>query len=181
MNISDLRVGQGKVDLEAIVIEKLAVREFDKFGKKGKVCEVRIKDASGSIKLTLWNEQVDLVTIGNKIKVINGYVTEFKGDKQLSTGKFGTLEVVAATSNDIIETKSKDLGEHILTLDEVEESQVLEEEFVEPSVEEEVTEDEMKESELLKPKKVEESVPRRTYYDDEDLESDFDVDEERVE
>jgi replication factor A1 len=173
MNISDLRVGQGKVDLEATVIEKLAAREFDKFGKKGKVCEVRVKDASGSIKLTLWNEQVDAVSVGNKIKVINGYVSEFKGEKQLSTGKFGSLEVLDVTS--------KDLGEHILTQDEVEESKTLEEEFVEPPIEEEVTEDEMEESVILKPKKVEESAPKRTYYDDEDLESDFDVDEERVE
>ena len=44
--------------------------------------------------LTLWNEQIEKVKIGNKIAITNGYVGEWQGEKQLTTGKFGTLEVI---------------------------------------------------------------------------------------
>ena len=94
MAIADLQARQGKVDLVAEVIEKGDVREFEKFGKQGKVCDAKIKDDSGDMKLTLWNEQTDMVNVGDKIHITDGYVGEWQGEKQLSTGKFGKLEVV---------------------------------------------------------------------------------------
>ncbi|MDO8643018.1 MAG: SOSS complex subunit B family protein [Candidatus Woesearchaeota archaeon] len=95
MPIADLKAGQGKVDLTVDITEKGDVRTFAKFGKEGRVCNATAKDASGEIKLSLWNEQVDQVNVGDKIKITNGYVSEWQGEKQLSTGKFGTLEVVS--------------------------------------------------------------------------------------
>jgi replication factor A1 len=166
MKISELKVGQGKVDIEASVADKSSPRQFEKFGKAGKVCDVTGKDASGSIKLTLWNEQVDSVNIGDKIKVTNGYVSEFRGERQLSTGKFGKLEVVDKTT--------KDHGEHILTKDEEDEADALNEDLGMPEKEEEVTEDELEAAELEKPQK------KPLEYDDE-FDDDLDVDEEKVE
>ncbi|MBW2974570.1 hypothetical protein KY366_02535 [Candidatus Woesearchaeota archaeon] len=94
MEIKDLQARQGQVDIIAQVTEKGDVREFEKFGKKGRVCNAKIKDSSGEITLTLWNEQVDQVNVGSKIHIINGWVSEWQGEKQLSTGKFGQLEVL---------------------------------------------------------------------------------------
>ena len=94
MKLGELRVGQGKIDVEAEVIEKGEPRSFQKFGKEGKVCNATLKDDSGTIKLTLWNDEVDAVKIGDKVKITNGYVSEFQGEKQLSAGRFGKLEVV---------------------------------------------------------------------------------------
>ncbi len=94
MNIAELQVGQGKVDIVGEITKVEEPRTFNKFGKDGKVANAVLKDVSGEIKLTLWNEQVDQVKQGNKVHIANGYVSEFKGEKQLSTGKFGTLEIV---------------------------------------------------------------------------------------
>lgn len=94
MAIKELQARQGQVDLVADVLSKDSVREFEKFGKKGRVCNAKIKDATGEITLTLWNDQVDLVKVGSKIHIINGWVSEWQGEKQLSTGKFGQLEIV---------------------------------------------------------------------------------------
>lgn len=94
MEIKDLQAGQGKVDMIVEVTEVQEPREFNKFGKTGKVANAKAKDATGEITLTLWNEQVDLVKAGTKVHIINGYVSEYKGEKQLGTGKFGRLEVV---------------------------------------------------------------------------------------
>lgn len=94
MEIKDLEPRQGKVDLVAEVSEKGDIREFEKFGKKGRVCSAKAKDASGEIILSLWNEQIDDIDIGDTIEITNGYVSEFQGEKQLTTGKFGKLKVI---------------------------------------------------------------------------------------
>lgn len=96
MNIAELNAGQGKVDIEAEVIDKAEPREFTKFGSTGRVCNATIKDESGEMSLTLWNDEIDQVKVGDKVKITNGYVSEFQGEKQLSAGKFGKLEVVTA-------------------------------------------------------------------------------------
>ncbi len=94
MKISELQLRQGNVDIEAEVIEKGDVRTFEKFGKTGRVCNAKIKDDSGEIALTLWNEDIDKVNVGDKIKLTNGYVNEWQGEPQLTTGRMGKLEVV---------------------------------------------------------------------------------------
>ena len=76
------------------VVEKGDVREFEKFGKTGKVCTAVIKDESGQMNLTLWNEDIDKINVGDKVHVTNGYVNEWQGEMQLTSGKFGKLEVV---------------------------------------------------------------------------------------
>jgi len=45
------------------------------------------KDASGDIKITLWNDDIGKVKAGDKVKIENGYVSEWQGEMQLSTGK----------------------------------------------------------------------------------------------
>jgi len=94
MNISEIQARQGKIDVEAEVISKDEPREFEKSGNKGKVCNCTIKDDSGNIKLTLWDDHCDKVKIGDKVKITNGYCNEFQGEKQLTAGKFGKLEVI---------------------------------------------------------------------------------------
>ena len=57
-----------------------------------------ISDDTGSISISLWGENIDLVNMGDKVKVTNGYVGEFRGTPQLSTGKYGKIEVVEKAS-----------------------------------------------------------------------------------
>jgi len=98
--ISDLKAGQGKVDVEAKVSSKAEPRVMEKYGKELKVCNATIKDDSGEIMLSLWNADVDKVNEGDTIRITNGYVSEFNGKKQLTSGKFGKLEVVGATGKE---------------------------------------------------------------------------------
>ena len=95
MNIKDLRNGMKRVTVEANIVEKGETREVRSRYKDEtyKVADAVVADETGSIKLTLWNEQIDQVEVGNKIKIENGYVTSFKGEIQLNVGKFGTMTV----------------------------------------------------------------------------------------
>ncbi|HII16966.1 TPA: hypothetical protein HA361_03570 [Candidatus Woesearchaeota archaeon] len=100
MNISELQAKQGNVEVVADVVEKGEVRTWEKFGKEGRVCSAKIRDDSGTVVLSLWNEQAEKVNVGDRVKVTNGYVSEFRGDMQLSTGKFGKLEVVGKAGDE---------------------------------------------------------------------------------
>jgi replication factor A1 len=94
MKINELQPRQGKVDIEMEIIEKGEVREFQKFGNPERVCTAIAKDDTGQIKLTLWNDEIEQVDVGDKVKITNGYVNEFQGEKQLSAGHFGKMEVI---------------------------------------------------------------------------------------
>ena len=95
MNIRDLRNGMRRVTVEAKVVEKGEPRQVRSRYKDETytVADARIEDETGSIKLTLWNEQIDQVNVDNKVKIENGYVTSFKGEIQLNVGRFGSLTV----------------------------------------------------------------------------------------
>jgi len=95
MNIADLRNGMKRVSIEAIVKEKGTPRQvMSRFGTETyTVADAIVADESGSIKMTLWNEQIAQVKVNDKIKIENGYVTSFKGEVQLNVGKFGKMTV----------------------------------------------------------------------------------------
>ena len=95
MNIKDLRNGMKRVTVEANIVEKGEPREVRSRYKDETymVADAVIADETGSLKLTLWNEQIDQVEVGNKIRIENGYVTSFRGEIQLNVGKFGTMTV----------------------------------------------------------------------------------------
>ncbi len=99
MKLIDLKAGQGKVDVEVVVKSMNPPRTFNKYGKDMKVANAIISDDSGEMTLSLWNDDADKVKVGDKVKVTNGYVSEFNGQKQLSSGKFGKLEVVNGSSH----------------------------------------------------------------------------------
>lgn len=96
LEIKDLRDGMKRVEVEATVVEKNPSREVQSRYKDETytVADVIVEDGSGTIKLTLWNEQIDQVNPGDQIKIENGYITSFKGDIQLNVGKYGKLTVL---------------------------------------------------------------------------------------
>jgi len=101
MQIKDLKPKQGNVDIIIDVIDVGVPREFQKFGKAGKVSTAIAKDETGDIKLTLWNDDIEKVNSGDKVHLTNGYVNEWQGEMQLTTGKLGKLEVVGKGDLDL--------------------------------------------------------------------------------
>ena len=95
MKVKDLKPKQGNVDITIDVVDVGTPREFQKFGKNGRVANAIAKDETGDIKLTLWNEDIDKIKSGDKVHIINGYVNEWQGEMQLTTGRMGKLEIVA--------------------------------------------------------------------------------------
>ena len=94
MQIKDLTPKQGNVDIIVDVIDVELPREFQKFGKAGRVANAIAKDETGDIKLTLWNDDIDRIKAGDKVHLTNGYVNEWQGEMQLTTGRMGKMEVI---------------------------------------------------------------------------------------
>lgn len=92
MKISELQPKQGNVEVEGTILEISPAREFQKFGRPGKVANSILQDDSGKIVLTLWNEDVDRFKEGDKVAIKNGYVNEWQGEKQLTSGRYGSIE-----------------------------------------------------------------------------------------
>jgi len=146
MKISELKPRQSSVNVEVEVVELGEVREFQKFGRAGRVATANIKDDSGEIKLTLWNEDIDKVKVGTKIKITNGYVNEFQGEMQLTAGRFGKLEIVGEEGEEELKETEKEekavaeVGEETKEKEEgPSEEEVSKEEEIEAEKEEEIS------------------------------------------
>lgn len=111
MLISEIKPRQGKIDATVTIVSIEEPREFEKFGNKGRVATAKVKDSSGEIDLTLWNDDIDKVKVGDKVKITNGYCGEFQGEKQLTSGRFGKLEVVDGEEKE--ESKEEDKEEAV--------------------------------------------------------------------
>ena len=92
LRIRDLRTGMSHVNLKAKVLEiprpKLV---FTRFGNYVSVANALIADETGTIKLCLWNERIDSISVGDTIHIENARTSTFRGERQLSIGKNGTL------------------------------------------------------------------------------------------
>ncbi|MFH1056246.1 MAG: OB-fold nucleic acid binding domain-containing protein [Candidatus Micrarchaeota archaeon] len=94
MKISELTPGTGSVNLEVEVVGVEPPREINKNGRVLRVANATIRDDSGTISLVLWNDAIDQIQEGSKIKITNGYVNTWQDKLQLTLGKFGKMEVL---------------------------------------------------------------------------------------
>jgi len=56
-----------------------------------KVAEAFMSDGTGTIKLVLWEEQIQQVRQGMMVRIENCYVSSFRGTLQLNIGKYGRV------------------------------------------------------------------------------------------
>jgi ssDNA-binding replication factor A large subunit len=95
VKISEIKEGDSEINVEGEITEKTYAREVrSKYGRVLMVADATLKDETGKIVLTLWNEQVKQVMVGDKIKIENGYAKSYKNILQLSTGKYGKITVI---------------------------------------------------------------------------------------
>jgi replication factor A1 len=57
------------------------------------VSNVKITDDTGSIRLSLWNKQIDTVNVGDEIDIRGGHVAKYRGNLQLRLGKKGSVSI----------------------------------------------------------------------------------------
>lgn len=96
MRVQDLRA-ESKVDmLEVVIKEKGAVRDFtSRTGSSGKVCDAKAVDDEGQeVSVSLWNEEIQRVQPNDRVRITNGWAREWRGNLQVTAGRYGKLEVL---------------------------------------------------------------------------------------
>ena len=51
------------------------------------------EDDSGQVKVSLWNDDIAKVNVGDQIRIRNGYSRLFRDEVHVSAGMYGTLEL----------------------------------------------------------------------------------------
>ena len=92
--IQNLRHGMRKVNLEAEILEIHKPQLIrSQYGNSVLLTNAQISDETGEVKLCLWGEQPNLVAVGDIVEIKNALVRTFKGEKQVSLGRTGTITV----------------------------------------------------------------------------------------
>lgn len=95
VKVGELNPSSRAVNVLAKVVSKSEVRNIaaGRDGSPHKVSDALIGDETGSVYLTLWDDNIDKVKDSDTILVKNGYVNLFRGNIRLNIGKYGTLEI----------------------------------------------------------------------------------------
>lgn len=94
MLIKDLKPKEGNVELDVKVVEVRDIKETVSHGKAIRVAKAVIEDGSGKCMLTLWNDEIDNIHVGDYLRIRNGWCDEWKGEIQVTAGKYGSLEKI---------------------------------------------------------------------------------------
>ncbi|MBD3303777.1 hypothetical protein GF343_01405 [Candidatus Woesearchaeota archaeon] len=95
MKVSDLK---DKTQVDEITL-KIVEKEEPKDVRGGtlKMCNCTAEDDTGKVTVTLWQADVDKVNVGDTIKITKGWAQDYQGKLQVSSGRFGQLEVVGGS------------------------------------------------------------------------------------
>jgi len=91
LKIAELKPGMRRVDVAGKIVDMETPRDVQtKFGP-GQVASATLQDESGTVKVTLWNENITKVAVNDTVQIENGYVDSFRGELQLNVGRYGKL------------------------------------------------------------------------------------------
>jgi len=93
--VGELTPASRAVNVTAKVVSKSEIREIPmgRDGSAHRVCDALVGDLTGSIYLTLWDDNIAKVNENDTLRIENGYVTLFKGNMRLNIGKYGKLDI----------------------------------------------------------------------------------------
>jgi len=93
--IDNLRFGMKGIDVKATIVEVPPIKPvMSRWGSPCYVSNVKIEDETGSIRLSLWNKQIDKVRVGDEVELTNCSVSRFAGQPQLRLKRKSTMSVI---------------------------------------------------------------------------------------
>ncbi|MGA8542332.1 MAG: OB-fold nucleic acid binding domain-containing protein [Thermoplasmata archaeon] len=88
--IASLQANQNAT-IDATITAISAVRDVSTSRGPAQVADATLQDETGTIILTLWGEDIKRFTVGQKIRITDGWVKDFRGKLQISTGRSGKI------------------------------------------------------------------------------------------
>lgn len=91
--IATLRANQNATFLATITAIS-APREVTTSRGASQVADATLQDETGTTTLTLWGEDIQRYSVGQKVQISDGWVKDFRGKLQVSMGRSGKISVV---------------------------------------------------------------------------------------
>lgn len=88
--IASLRANSNAT-IDATITAISAVRDVTTSRGASQVADATLKDDTGEITLTLWGDDTKRFTVGQKIRITDGWVKDFRGKLQVSMGRSGKI------------------------------------------------------------------------------------------
>ncbi len=108
VHIKDLKAGMKGVSLRARVTEisspKLVLTRLNEYVL---FANATLSDRNSTIKVPLWNERIQSISINDKVQIDNARVTVFRGEKQLRIGRYGKLKIVESNPSHAAESTAE--------------------------------------------------------------------------
>lgn len=94
--ISELGSFSRRINTVVKVVSKTPPREVTskEDGSAHKVAEALVADDTGSVYMTLWDDDVDEVEEDQVLRLNNAYMNTFKGSLRLNIGRYGSRETL---------------------------------------------------------------------------------------
>lgn len=92
MKISELEENSKVINL-SVEIQSLEDGRNTEGGAK--LQEGIVVDSTGQVKITFWEDQVNKFKKGDKITMTTGWCKSFEGQLQISSGKFGKINLTS--------------------------------------------------------------------------------------
>lgn len=92
--IASLQANQNAT-IDATITAISAVRDVTTSRGPAQVADVTLQDDTGTITLTLWGEDIKRFSVGQKIRITDGWVKDFRGKLQISMGRSGKITLQA--------------------------------------------------------------------------------------
>ena len=90
--ISSLRANSNAT-IEATITAISEPRDVTTSRGPSRVADATLKDETGTVTLTLWGDDIKKYSVGQKVKITDGWVKDFRGKLQVSMGRSGTITV----------------------------------------------------------------------------------------
>lgn len=92
--IEELKPGLRGINVKVKCASKNEEREViaRRTGETLRVTEALVGDETGSVLLTLWNDDIDKMEVEKNYVLSNAYTTVFKSSLRLNIGKYGNME-----------------------------------------------------------------------------------------
>jgi hypothetical protein len=100
--IGNLRVGMKRLNIVAQVLKvSKPIRNATRSGFYADLVNALISDETGTINLSLLGAQIEGIILQDTVQIENAHVAWFRGERQLRIGKYGKINVVDSTVNNI--------------------------------------------------------------------------------
>lgn len=81
--------------IEATITAVSPVRDVVTARGPSQVADATLQDETGTITLTLWGADTKRYSVGQKVKITDGWVKDYRGKLQVSMGRSGKIEIRA--------------------------------------------------------------------------------------